>query len=44
MALTGMQVLVLKSQKDLRFALTGKVNNTGLAEVPMGITMREISL
>lgn len=24
------------------FALTGKVNNTGLAEVPMGITLREI--
>jgi len=24
------------------FALTGKVNNTGLVEVPMGITMREI--
>ena len=24
------------------FALTGKINNTGLAEVPMGITMREI--
>ena len=23
------------------FALTGKINNTGLAEVPMGITMRE---
>ncbi len=24
------------------FALTGKVNNTGLVEVPMGITLREI--
>jgi NADH-quinone oxidoreductase subunit F/NADP-reducing hydrogenase subunit HndC len=24
------------------FALTGKINNTGLAEVPMGITMRKI--
>ncbi|MCK8827233.1 NADH-quinone oxidoreductase subunit NuoF [Natroniella acetigena] len=24
------------------FALTGNINNTGLAEVPMGITMREI--
>lgn len=24
------------------FALTGKINNTGLAEVPIGITMREI--
>lgn len=24
------------------FALTGKVNNTGLAEVPMGITIRDI--
>ncbi|NYE56599.1 NADH-quinone oxidoreductase subunit NuoF [Carboxydothermus ferrireducens] len=24
------------------FALTGKVNNTGLVEVPMGITMRQI--
>ena len=38
-----MLVLVLKSQKELKvFALTGKINNTGLAEVPMGITMREI--
>ena len=24
------------------FALTGKINNTGLAEVPMGMTMRDI--
>lgn len=24
------------------FAMTGKINNTGLVEVPMGITMREI--
>ena len=24
------------------FALAGKVNNTGLVEVPMGITLREI--
>ncbi|MGM0471789.1 MAG: NADH-quinone oxidoreductase subunit NuoF [Bacillota bacterium] len=24
------------------FAITGKINNTGLAEVPMGITMKEI--
>ena len=24
------------------FALTGKINNTGLVEVPMGITLREI--
>ncbi|MHB8170147.1 MAG: NADH-quinone oxidoreductase subunit NuoF [Thermincolia bacterium] len=31
-----------KSKGTKVFALTGKVNNTGLAEVPMGITMREI--
>ncbi len=32
-----------KSKGTKVFALTGKINNTGLAEVPMGITMREIS-
>jgi NADH-quinone oxidoreductase subunit F len=31
-----------KSKGTKVFALTGKVNNTGLIEVPMGITMREI--
>ena len=31
-----------KSKGTKGFALTGKINNTGLAEVPMGITMREI--
>ncbi len=31
-----------KSRGTKVFALTGKVNNTGLVEVPMGITMREI--
>ena len=31
-----------KSKGTKVFALTGKVNHTGLAEVPMGITMREI--
>ncbi|MDQ0286086.1 NADH-quinone oxidoreductase subunit F [Desulfofundulus luciae] len=31
-----------KSKGTKIFALTGKVNNTGLVEVPMGITMREI--
>lgn len=31
-----------KSKGTKVFALTGKVNNTGLAEVPMGITLREI--
>lgn len=31
-----------KSRGTKVFALTGKINNTGLAEVPMGITMREI--
>lgn len=31
-----------KSKETKVFALTGKINNTGLAEVPMGITMREI--
>jgi bidirectional [NiFe] hydrogenase diaphorase subunit len=31
-----------KSQGTKVFALTGKVNNTGLIEVPMGITLREI--
>ena len=31
-----------KSKGTKVFALTGKVKNTGLAEVPMGITMRQI--
>lgn len=31
-----------KSKGTKVFALTGKVNNTGLAEVPMGITLRQI--
>lgn len=31
-----------KSKGTKVFALTGKVRNTGLAEVPMGITLREI--
>ncbi len=31
-----------KSKGTKVFALTGKINNTGLAEVPMGITMKEI--
>jgi NADH-quinone oxidoreductase subunit F/NADP-reducing hydrogenase subunit HndC len=31
-----------KSKGTKVFALTGKVRNTGLAEVPMGMTMREI--
>lgn len=31
-----------KSKGTKVFALTGKINNTGLAEVPMDITMREI--
>lgn len=31
-----------KSKGTKVFALTGKLKNTGLAEVPMGITMREI--
>ncbi|AVX21361.1 MAG: NADH-quinone oxidoreductase subunit NuoF [Bacillota bacterium] len=31
-----------KSKGTKVFAMTGKVNNTGLVEVPMGITMRQI--
>lgn len=31
-----------KSKGTKVFALTGRINNTGLCEVPMGITMREI--
>ena len=31
-----------KSKGTKVFALTGKVNNTGLVEVPMGITLRDI--
>ncbi|NLC77312.1 MAG: NADH-quinone oxidoreductase subunit NuoF, partial [Clostridia bacterium] len=31
-----------KSKGTKVFALTGKLKNTGLAEVPMGITMREV--
>ena len=37
-----MSVWYRKSKGTKVFALTGKINNTGLAEVPMGITMREI--
>ncbi len=38
-----MPVLGPKAPKAPRFSrLTGKVNNTGLVEVPMGITLREI--
>jgi len=36
------QIGTEKSKGTKIFALTGKVNNTGLAEVPMGITLREI--
>ena len=31
-----------RSKGSKVFCLTGKINNTGLAEVPMGITLREI--
>jgi NADH:ubiquinone oxidoreductase subunit F (NADH-binding)/NAD-dependent dihydropyrimidine dehydrogenase PreA subunit len=31
-----------KSKGTMIFSLTGKVNNTGLVEVPMGITLREL--
>lgn len=31
-----------KSKGTMIFSLTGKVNNTGLAEVPMGISLREL--
>ncbi len=31
-----------ESKGTMIFSLTGKVNNTGLVEVPMGITLREI--
>ncbi|MHB8844314.1 MAG: NADH-quinone oxidoreductase subunit NuoF [Nitrospirota bacterium] len=31
-----------KSRGTKVFALTGKINNTGLIEIPMGITLREI--
>ncbi|HBV87193.1 MAG TPA: NADH-quinone oxidoreductase subunit NuoF [Desulfosporosinus sp.] len=36
------QIGTEKSKGTKIFALTGKVNNTGLAEVPMGITLREV--
>jgi len=36
------QIGTEKSKGTKIFALTGKVNNTGLVEVPMGITLREI--
>ena len=36
------QIGTEKSKGTKIFALTGKVNNTGLAEVPMGTTLREI--
>jgi NADH:ubiquinone oxidoreductase subunit F (NADH-binding)/(2Fe-2S) ferredoxin/NAD-dependent dihydropyrimidine dehydrogenase PreA subunit len=31
-----------KSKGTMIFSLTGKVNNTGLVEVPMGLTLREL--
>ena len=31
-----------KSAGTKVFALTGKINNTGLVEVPMGMTLREV--
>lgn len=31
-----------KSKGTMIFSLTGKINNTGLVEVPMGITLREL--
>ena len=33
-----------KSTGTKVFALTGKINNTGLVEVPMGMTLRELSM
>jgi NADH-quinone oxidoreductase subunit F len=36
------QIGTVHSKGTKVFALTGKVNNTGLVEVPMGITLREI--
>ncbi|MDP1854136.1 MAG: NADH-ubiquinone oxidoreductase-F iron-sulfur binding region domain-containing protein [Candidatus Omnitrophota bacterium] len=39
---TYAQTGTLKSKGTKIFALTGKVNNTGMIEVPMGITIREI--
>jgi len=39
---TYSQIGTEKSKGTKIFALTGKVNNTGLAEVPMGITLREV--
>lgn len=40
---TGTVVLVLRKAPGTKaFALTGNVKNTGLIEVPMGISLREI--
>lgn len=39
---TYAQTGTAKSKGTKIFALTGKVNNTGMIEVPMGITIREI--
>jgi NADH:ubiquinone oxidoreductase subunit F (NADH-binding)/NAD-dependent dihydropyrimidine dehydrogenase PreA subunit len=36
------QIGTASSKGTKVFALTGKINNTGLVEVPMGITLREI--
>ena len=39
----GLLQLELKNSKGTKvFALAGKINNVGLIEVPMGITLREI--
>ena len=41
-AATGSHLWVLKSQGTKVFALGGKIHNTGLVEVPMGTTLREV--
>ena len=42
-ARTGLPALARKKSKGTKiFALAGKVKNTGLIEVPMGITLREV--
>ena len=39
----GFQSIGTKTSKGTKiFSLVGKINNTGLIEVPMGITLREI--
>ena len=41
--LNGSPQSVLKNPKGTKvFALAGKINNVGLIEVPMGITLREV--